>query len=98
MKILLTILLIAFWIITLVVAFISGLSRGYTNLTKENAELQTLEADVLRKTINDKIKENDVLVKEIAQQKLKKFDDKLEFDLTKKTKKLTKKRSKKNKK
>jgi regulator of replication initiation timing len=91
MKILLTILLIAFWIITLVIAFISGLSRGYTNLTKENAELQTLEADVLRKTISDKIKENDVLVKEIAQQKLKKFDNK-------NSKKLTKKRSKKNKK
>jgi hypothetical protein len=50
-----------------------------------------LEADVLRKTISDKIKENDVLVKEIAQQKLKKFDNK-------NSKKLTKKRSKKNKK
>jgi len=91
MKILLTILLIMFWLITLVVAFVIGLSRAYTNLTKENAELQSLEVDVLRKTINENIEQNDLLVKEIARQKIDKFE-------TKKAKKLTKKRSKKNKK
>ena len=91
MKILLTILLIMFWLITLVVAFVIGLSRAYTNLTKENAELQSLEVDVLRKTINENIEQNDLLVKEIARQKIDKFE-------TEKAKKLTKKRSKKNKK
>ena len=93
MTIFLIITTIIFWIFSIYITYIGGMSRAYKNLmTGKQTSFTGLDAAIYENLSGKKLKDIDPIVQMTAELKLKEFKDKMKISKRKKaTKKIRKK-------